>query len=349
MMIQVDFSQNDIETIKYERIYHPHPRIQQKMDVLWFKAHGLPHKQIAELATVCENTVTAYLSMYQEFGLEKIKEINFYKPESELVQYTSSIEKYFKENAPASIKEAATKIEELTGIKRSETQVRKFLASMGIKRHKVATIPAKADLDKQKEFKNEKLEPRLEEAKSGKRKVFFIDAAHFVLAPFLGYLWSYTRIFIKAPAGRKRFNVLGALDAITHELVTVSNETYINAHSFCQLLWMINCRYCDVPITLVLDNARYQKCAIVFNLARLLNIELLYLPAYSPNLNLIERLWKFVKKKCLYSRYYDNFDAFKKSITDCLSKTDTDHKDELESLLTLRFQIFKESQFARSN
>ena len=162
-------------------------------------------------------------------------------------------------------------------------------------------IPAKAELDKQRKYKDEKLKPRLEEAKSGKRKMIYVDAAHFVLAPFLGYLWSFTRIFVKAPAGRKRFNVLGALDAITHELTIVTNETYINARTFCQLLWEISCRYGDVPITLVLDNARYQKCALVFNLARLLNIELLYLPAYSPNLNLIERLWKFVKKKCLYS------------------------------------------------
>jgi transposase len=315
------------------------------MDVLWLKAHELPHKQIAELADVCENTVTTYLSIYEEGGLEKIRELNFYKPRSELVQYTSSIETYFKENPPASIKEAANAIEELTGIKRSETQVRSFLESIGIKRHKVGTIPAKADLEKQKEFKNEKLAPRLREAISGIRKVLFVDASHFVLAPFLGYLWSLTRIFIKAPAGRKRFNVLGALDAITHELVTVSNDTYINAHSVCQLLWEISCRYGDVPITLVLDNARYQKCCIVFNLARLLNIELLYLPAYSPNLNLIERLWKFVKKKCLYSKYYDNFDIFKKSIIDCLSKTHTDYKKELDTLLTLRFQIFKETQF----
>ena len=132
--------------------------------------------------------------------------------------------------------------------------------------------------------------------------MFFVDAAHFVLAPFLGYLWSFTRLFLKAPAGRKRFNVLGALDAITHELITITNDSYINAQSFCDLLWQISKLNLDVPITLILDNARYQKCKIVWELAELLNIELLYLPPYSPNLNIIERLWKFVKKQCLYSR-----------------------------------------------
>jgi hypothetical protein len=75
--------------------------------------------------------------------------------------------------------------------------------------------------------------PRLEEAKAGKRAVFFVDAAHFVLAPYLGLLWCFTRLFIRAPAGRQRFNVLGALNAITHELIMVANDAYINANSVC--------------------------------------------------------------------------------------------------------------------
>jgi transposase len=161
----------------------------------------------------------------------------------------------------------------------------------------------------------------------------------------LGYLWSLTRIFIKAPAGRKRFNVLGALDAITHELITITNDTYINALCVCELLTKIAERYPRMAITLISDNAKYQKCKIVWDLAASLNIELLYLPAYSPNLNLIERLWKFVKKQCLYSKYYSDFTLFGSAITECLSKTHTDHKKELDSLLSLNFQSFKKSQF----
>ena len=174
--------------------------------------------------------------------------------------------------------------------------------------------------------------------------MYSIDAAHFVLAPFLGYLWSFSRLFIRAPAGRKRFNVLAALNAINHELVTVTNDSYINSQSICDLLWQIYFLNIEVPITLVLDNARYQKCALVMKLANTLNIELLYLPSYSPNLNLIERLWKFVKKKCLYSKYYDNFDSFKQAINDCLAQTNTTYKLELDSLLTLNFQSFRKAQ-----
>jgi transposase len=99
-------------------------------------------------------------------------------------------------------------------------------------------------------------------------------------------------LFVKSGAGRQRFNVLGALNAVTHELVTVTNDTYINAQSVCDLLYKLAALGLTIPITLVLDNARYQKCALVVELAQSLNIELLYLTTYSPNLNLIERLMK---------------------------------------------------------
>ncbi len=149
----------------------------------------------------------------------------------------------------------------------------------------------------QEEYKKEKLEPRLFEAKEGKRAVFFVDAAHFVMGAFLGLVWCFERVFIKSPSGRKRFNVLGALNAITHEVITVTNDTYINAESVCQLLHKLAALSLTIPITLVLDNARYQKCKLVQELADSLGIELLYLPSYSPNLNLIERLWKYAHEE----------------------------------------------------
>jgi transposase len=204
-------------------------------------------------------------------------------------------------------------------------------------------IPAKADPEQQAGYLQAELEPRLAEAQAGQRAVFFVDAAHFVLAPFLGYLWSLVRIFIQAPSGRQRFNVLGALNAVSHELITVTNDTYINAASVCELLHKLAALHLAVPITLFLDNARYQKCDLVRTTAANLQIELCFLPPYSPNLNLIERLWKFVKKESLYSKYYSDFTAFKTAILDCLSQTHTTHKDPLDSLLTLRFQTFEKA------
>ena len=164
-------------------------------------------------------------------------------------------------------------------------------------------------------------------------------------APFLGFLWSWHRLFVPAAAGRKRFNVLGAIHAKTHDLITVVNDSYINSHSICELLDKIADAGYASPVTLIMDNAAYQHAKIVQARAALLGMEILFLPAYSPNLNLIERLWKFVKKKCLYSRYYATFSLFSTAISECLEKVGQgDYKSELESLLTLKFQAFKNVQ-----
>ncbi len=114
-MIRINPSSKDIEAFQYERINHPHPRVQIKMDVLWLKTKELPHKQIAEIAGVSKNSVTRYLRMYIEGGIDKLREVNFYKPQSDLAEHTSTIEACFREHPPATIKEAMSIIEELTG------------------------------------------------------------------------------------------------------------------------------------------------------------------------------------------------------------------------------------------
>jgi transposase len=194
------------------------------------------------------------------------------------------------------------------------------------------------------------LEPRLTEAKEGKRSVYFVDAAHFVLGSFLGYLWCITRIFIPSSSGRKRYNVLGAIEAITHQLITVCNDAYINACSVCELLHKIkDATIGEFPITLVMDNAKYQRCALVMNLAKELNIELLFLPSYSPNLNLIERLWRWVRSDCLNSKYYKCFTEFKEAIDTSLMKvSQTDTKKEMDSLFSLKFQLFDSAFYNRA-
>ena len=184
----------------------------------------------------------------------------------------------------------------------------------------------------------------MKQAEAGKRTVLFVDAAHFVFGSFLGYLWCVVRRFVRSASGRQRFNVLGALNAVTHQLTTVCNEAYINADSVCDLLRLIRRQYKCGPLTVFLDNARYQRCALVEELAAQLDIELQFLPPYSPNLNLIERYWKFVKKTCLYSRYYADYASFRAAIETCIKCSHKQYKSELASLLTLNFQSFEEAQ-----
>ena len=340
-MLNIFPTAEEIKILQYERFHHPHPHVQQKMDVILLKSFGLSHQMIAEIVGICTNTLRTYIEEYKEGGISRLREIRFYQPESKLNEFKSTLESHFAKHPPATVKEAASEIEKITGIKRKLTQVKKFLYSIGLARRKTGSIPSKADPDKQEIFEKEELAPRLEEARNGVRILYFLDAAHFVHAPFLGYLWCFVRVFLKAPSGRYRFNVLGALNAVTHKLLMVTNNAYINAQSVCELIKLIAESHKNTAITLVLDNARYQKCALVQVLAKSLGIELLYLPPYSPNLNLIERIWKFTKRHCLNSKYYENFASFSAAISTFLGQMNTTHADELQTLLTHNFQKFE--------
>jgi transposase len=185
------------------------------------------------------------------------------------------------------------------------------------------------------------LRPRLRQAERGERTVFFVDAAHFIYGPFLGYLWCLVRWLVPGPSGRKRYNVLAALNAVTHEVSRVTNHSYINAESVCALLRQLAAAGYARPLTVVLDNARYQRCKLVQALARSLKIELLFLPSYSPNLNLIERLWKFVKGECLACRTLPTYEDFTQTIDTCLNRLHTKHKSQMQTLLALNFQTFE--------
>ena len=184
------------------------------------------------------------------------------------------------------------------------------------------------------------MKPRLDAAIAGRGHVFFVDAAHFVFGTFLCCLWSFARIFVRAASGRQRFNVLGAWNAVTRELIAVTNATVVNTETMCELLRKIAAAGLTGPITLVLDNARYQRNATVMALAEDLKIGLLFLPSYSPNLNLIERLWKFTKRRSLYGRYHPTFADFRAAIQETLDGLTTTHAKSLETLMTLNFQEF---------
>jgi len=343
------FSDDDLKAIAKDRYEHPHPHVQRKMEVLWLKSHGLPHRQIADLAGVSLRTVPRYLNDYLKGGLKQVRRCNGRGPKTVLLQHERSIEEYFWDHPPRNTKEAAKVIFERTGVRRGLTQVRAFLKThLGLRYRKVAAIPVppKKTIEEhakdQAVFLEEKLEPALAEARAGRRSVFFVDAAHFVWAPFLGSLWCLVRTFVRSATGRRRYNVLGAVNAVTHQVIRVCNEGYVSAETVCTLLRTLANAGVKTPITIVLDNAAYQRCALVQTLAQELGIHLLFLPSYSPNLNLIERLWRFVRKQSLNSTWFDSFEQFQGAIDDCLVKMATEHKHEAATLFTHKFQRFED-------
>ena len=228
-MITIEFTAAEMDALAYERFHHPHPKVQKRMEVLYLKAKGVAHHEICRLCTLSSPTLSRYLKLYKEGGLEALKHLGYKGKPNDLLAHASTLEAYFRAHPPVSIAEAQNAIERLTGIKRGPTQVRAFLKRLGMRRLKVGFVPGKATtpdkIEEQEAFKREEINPRLEEAKAGKRKVYFLDAAHFVFRAFLGFAWCFQRIFLPSPSGRKRFNVLGALDAGTHQILTGTNES----------------------------------------------------------------------------------------------------------------------------
>lgn len=166
-MIEIKFSEEEIRQLNHERYHYPHPRVQRKMEALWLKSQKLSHREICRLTGISRPTFVSYLKDYKKGGIEKLKELTFYRPESELKEHTKDLKEYFSKYPPANIAEAISKIEELTGIKRSPTRVNLFLKSMGFNRRKVGMIPSKADVLVQEEFKKKSWSRGLKRRKKG--------------------------------------------------------------------------------------------------------------------------------------------------------------------------------------
>jgi len=332
--------QKEKKTLRQAAFSHISPIVQRKcmaVLLLMFLFNAALVGRILGLSAV---TIRNYWRTYKQGGVEELEKLGYKGSKSDLEDYAGSIEEAFEKDPPHTISEGVSRVEKLTGIKRSLKSIRIFLKRLNFRYRKVAAIPAKADIGKQAEFLVSFLYPCLREARNGLRTVLFLDAAHFVHGSFLGSLWSKIRVFVKAPSGRRRLNVLGAVNAITKQLHVLSNETYINSQVLCDFLKDIAQIYVEQPITIVLDNARYQRCKLVQAYAESLNIQLLFLPSYSPNLNIIERVWKFIKKKSLNSRYYETFFDFRMAILKAVESCNNEWEDELTSLLTLNFQTF---------
>ena len=340
-MRQIQFTEEEIAQLTYESIHNAHAIIRRRMLAVRLKAQGMPHKEIGATLGISQTTLRKYFDAFEAGKVEGLKQLNYKGKPNRLMEKKAEIIPMLEADPPATYKEAQAKIKAQTGLERSLPQVREFLKRNKIIRRKVKQIPAKADIEAQESFKTGTLEPLVEQATLGMIYLFFMDAAHFVLSPFLGYLYSLSVRFIKSSSGRQRFSVLGALNAITKEIVTITDHAYINSASVCALLEKLHQQFLDLPIAIVLDNARYQHCALVIEKARQLGIQLIFLPPYSPNLNLIERLWKFVKREVLYNKYYPKYEQFYKTIANCLEQTGTTYKEELDTLLVAKFQSFK--------
>jgi len=177
-------------------------------------------------------------------------------------------------------------------------------------------------------------------AANGLVKVFFCDGVHLIYGYTGGYSWCKERMCVPSSYGRKRVNLLGFMDAVTLKTEKVTEEKYLNSDSVCKGLEKLRKEYPDEFIYVILDNAAYQKCKKVKHCAESFNINLVFLPPYSPNLNLIERLWKFLRKKIMANKYYCTFSEFYQLVSKFIDELHTTYFYELRSIISFQFECF---------
>lgn len=149
-------SSEEREEVLRERFAHPNKIIQQRMEVLHLRSLGKTYPEISEIVGCCEASIAKWLAIYRREGLIGLKTLKYGRPQCELAKHRDELEKHFKEHPIPSIREAQVKIEELTGLKRSERVVREFLRSMGMSYRKSGRVPGKADREAQEQFKKKR-------------------------------------------------------------------------------------------------------------------------------------------------------------------------------------------------
>lgn len=297
--------------------------------------------RIAAIAGCSRNFVDSLIHCYNNKGIDSVLEIAPIpgRP-GRLKGHMDEISKRLESEVPRSSAEAAHIIRDISGIAFSLTWTRKIMHRCGFRFIKTQPIPGRACPEKQTEWVSA-LQPVIDEAKDGKCKLYFMDAVHFTLEAFTCHVWCKEPLYLKSGAGRNRFNLLGCVDPFSLDIIQSHSMIYVDAEQTKSFLEKVRRESGDIPVSIVLDNARYQHCQAVKDKAAELGISLIFLPPYSPNLNIIERLWKYTRRHVLAGKYFDSPAKFHDTLRNFFEVDYINHKPNLSSLLTLKFQSFE--------
>ena len=175
--------------------------------------------------------------------------------------------------------------------------------------------------------------------------LLFLDPMHQIHNNQNEYWWQFKGLEgtkqVLANTGRKRLNIIGAINPVSLQPTIILTEENCSAEVIEVFLEEIKIQYSYAKtICIILDNARYQRSSIVQTTAKFFNIDLIYLPPYSPNLNLIERLWRYFKKEVMKNKYYADYSTFENAVETFFTQFEYRIKD-LKSLLNFKFGIIK--------
>jgi transposase len=317
-------------------------RIAQRLCAVLWVADGKTQHEAAELLGVTPRQVRKWLRLFRTQGLEALCTLHHQGDPGKL--RAAQIERLKAEIATGrflNAQQICDWIDETFHIRYTPRGVRDLLHRIGVSYHKATGFFWKANPAKQEEFIHT-YEKQKQEAEGQKTRRYFVDACHPVWGVEMLYCcWLLVgqRFLVGVGGGRKRLNILGAYCPDDHEYLDLRlSRDNINGQQFVNLLRLLRASHPETEkFLLYLDNARYYHCAVVQEyLSRHPEFHLEFLPAYSPNLNLIERLWKFLRKKA-FTRWHKTFEAMEAAVSAVLDHLE-DYREELTSLMTEKFQ-----------
>lgn len=337
MRISLNLPEETIQALHRDALQCPDQKSRIRLMAIYYIARRMTADKTAKLLKVSESIVDRWIKKFKVGGKTELLATHYNRQAGELKQKKDLLIETMKNRLLLSVAQVQDILQKEFNIKRQETSIRNFLHFCGFRYRKLNHVPGKSDPEEQEQWLKNVYEPALEECKTGKCRLLFSDAVHFVLGAFLTNTWACERLYIRSNTGRNRINVLGAVDAFSKEVTTIINTTYVNVAVVKDFMQMLHDKY-NQKIYIVMDNARYQHCNEVTEFAKSLDIHILFLPPYSPNLNIIERLWKLAKKTVLYGKYFDSASKFHQEIRDFFESINEKYVKELKTLLSLKFQ-----------
>jgi transposase len=309
-----------------------------RIKTILFLNRGFNYPQTAALLMLDDTTVRRYYQQYQKDGIDGLLEDHYAGSISRLTK-TQEIEliAYLRKHTYRKVSQIIKYVKQTYKIEYSVDGMTHLLHRIGFSYKKLKIVPGKMDKVKQEEFKQ--TYSNLKATKNPEDKIYFLDASHLQHNSIASYGWIYTNTekAIKTNTARKRINLNGALNLEDMD-ITVLSEPTINADAVIRLLKAIEEKQPTGEIFLILDNARYNHAKkLKHYVKRRKRIHLMHLPAYSPNLNIIERLWKFFKEEKLYGKYYETYQEFTTVVMDFFRNID-EYKETLKTRLTDSFQ-----------
>jgi len=306
-----------------------------RIRVILLLDQGEKYSEIRRFYFIDDGTIRNWRKRYIEGGIERLMNDQWNVKRCSLTpSQLNQLNRHLEENTYQRTKDIAAYIKQVFKVELKENSVLRILKSLGFSYKKAKKVPSKASKEKQKSF------IRQYNGFKGHGEVFFLDSTHPRYCPVLGYGWIKKGIdkFLPANAGRVHLNITGAINIKTLEIVTRQSDI-IDEDAICKMLMAIRGnKNTNKKVYVVMDNAAYNKSKKVKAKAKELNIRLKYIPPYSPNLNLIERLWRFFREKVLSLKSYENLDIFSKTCSSFFRGI-RKYKDELETLMTDNFQI----------